>query len=386
MNKKIKTLETQINNNKSRSNSNINNNNQEEVSNDLKKLHYNLTQQNLNKINIRNVKHVYNRNNSSINNNININDQNRILFCKNINPKKTNAKKLLLRNISASNIEFNNKKNNICNYNNKNNSINDSMTNYIYKINESDLNNNISKDNNNNSIQKYNNSSYINGNTNSKLKLKLPINITNNNYNMNKNNNVMINVSTNIVDKDLNLEKLKVQQKLAEYRKLIDKKINELLNNRKNNLNLKRKKTKSNGKKSPKNYEIYKKVSINCLNSDFNRKYKKKYNNISNISNTSHKVLNYEHFINIHNKNVIIPKKISSNDYNKKVQNNNSQNNIKGKRCFNQKLNIVSKDIDEKKKFNIDNNIDNNEDEKDYKIHEQITSKGNEEEKSEDSK
>ena len=379
LNKKIKTLEIQINNDKSRSNSFINNINQEEVSNDFKKLHCNLTQQNLNKINIRNVKNIYNRNNLSINNKINIIDQNRILFNKNNNPKKANAKKLLLRNISSSNIDFNNKKNIICNYNNRNRSINDNISNYIYKINESDLNNNISKDNNNSIQKNNNNSSYINGNTNSKLKLKLPVNITNNNFNMNK-NNVMINLSTNIVDNDLNLEKLKVQQKLKEYHKLIDLKINELMNKRSNNLNNKRKKTKSNSKKSPKNnYEIYKKVSICCLNSDCNRKYKKKYNN---KSNTNYKVMNNEHFKKMHDNNVIMPKKINPNDYNKKIINSNSQNNIKSKRCYNQKLNIVSKDIDEKSKFNIDNK----EHEKNYKIHEQITSKGNEEEKSEDSK
>ena len=75
-----------------------------------------------------------------------------------------------------------------------------------------------------------------------------------------------------------------------------------------------------------------------------------------------------------------MPKKIKANDFNKKI-------NIVSKDIDeNKKLNIDN-NIDEKKKFNIDNNIDyKEEDEKDYKIHEQITSKGNEEEKSEDSK
>jgi hypothetical protein len=63
--------------------------------------------------------------------------------------------------------------------------------------------------------------------------------------------------------------------------------------------------------------------------------------------------------------------------------NNNSQKNIKMKQNNRNKINIVSKNIDEKSKFNI-NNFD--EDEKDNNIHEQITSKGNEEEKSENSK
>ena len=63
--------------------------------------------------------------------------------------------------------------------------------------------------------------------------------------------------------------------------------------------------------------------------------------------------------------------------------NKHSQKNIKMKQNNRNKINIVSKNIDEKSKFNI-NNFD--EYEKDNNIHEQITSKGNEEEKSEDSK
>ena len=46
-------------------------------------------------------------------------------------------------------------------------------------------------------------------------------NVTSNNFNMQK-NNVLINLNT------INLEKLKLQKKLAEYRKIIDKKINAL--------------------------------------------------------------------------------------------------------------------------------------------------------------
>ena len=287
--------------------------------------------------------------------------------------------------MSASNIEpnilDNNKKTNILisNYNNKNNScsINESTGNYLYKINESDLNN-ISRENsynykkNNNS----NNSLYIN--TNGKLKLKLPVNITNNNYNMNK-NNVMINLSTNIISDNLNKEKMKVQQKLVEYRKLIDKKINELMNNKKRNLNQKRKKNNStfdkdkNNKKSPRNYEIYKKAAINLEQEKSKRK-------INNLSNTNYKFMNKEYFKNIHDKTLLLPKKINGLD--KNSINNNSHKNYKIRQLNKNKLNIVSKNIDEKGKFDINNF----EDEKDRNIHDQITSKGNEEEKSEDSK
>ena len=64
-------------------------------------------------------------------------------------------------------------------------------------------------------------------------KVKNPVNITNNNYN----NSVLINLNT------INLEKLKLQQKLAEYRKMIDKRINSLKRNYKLNSNYKKKKS-----------------------------------------------------------------------------------------------------------------------------------------------
>ena len=389
---KSKSISNVINSNFSNNNNqNINNSNLEEI-NDYKKINCTLSQQNIKKKNIRNMKNYYNRSSSSINNNNNSSKNHlNILYNKNIdNPKKINTKKLLLRNMSASNIDPNNiininfNKNNIfSNYNNKNNSINESISNYIYKYNESEFNN-ISRDNSIKKNNNKNNLSNINGNIN-KLKLKLPVNITNNNYNMNK-NNVMINLSTNIVSNNLNLEKLKVQQKLVEYRKLIDKKINELINNKKRNLNQKKKKTKSsvdkdcNNNKSPKNFDLYKKVSISCLKSDYSRKTKKKVNN---VSNTSSKLINNEYFKNIHDKNAIQPKRINHPYDNKKLLKSNSQLNIKIKQSNKKKVNIISKDIDEKGKFNI-NNFD--EDEKDNNIHDQITSKGIDEEKSEDSK
>ena len=51
---------------------------------------------------------------------------------------------------------------------------------------------------------------------------------------MNK-NNVLINLSTNIINDDINIEKLKIHQKLVEYRKLIDAKINKLMNDKQTN-------------------------------------------------------------------------------------------------------------------------------------------------------
>ena len=342
------------------------------------------------------MKNFYNRSNSSINdkNNNSSKNHSNILYNKNIeNLKKLNTKKLLLRNMSDCNIDskntinYNYKKINLFSYNNnKNSSINESISNYIYKINEGEFNNelnNISKINSNKKNNNNNNNN-ISNITNKINKLKIPVNITNKNYNMNK-NNVMINLSTNIISNNLNIEKLKIQQKLVEYRKLIDEKINELTNNKKKYLNQNKKIAKSsinknyNNKKSPKNYEIYKKVSISCLKSDNNRKSAKGFNN---ASNTASKLIHNEYFKKIHD-NAPPAKRINHPYDNKKIIKNNSQTNIKIKQTNKKKLNIISKDNDEKDEFKI-NNFD--EDEKDNNIHDQITSKGNDEEKSEDSK
>lgn len=286
-------------------------------------------------------------------------------------------------NIDSYNIDNSNKKCLISNYNNKNNSINESIGYHLNKMNESELNT-ISRDNSYNLRKTNNNNSSIK--TNHKLKLKLPVNIiNNNNYNMSK-NNVMINLNTNIISNNLNLQKLKVQQKLAEYHKLIDQKINQLMNKTKRNINLNQNKRKKRAHstfekgKSPKNYEIYKKVNISSINSNFQYRPKKK---INNISKTNYKYINKEYFKNIHDKNIIMPKKISDINNKKTIINSKSQSNLI-KQSNNNKIKILSKDVfEEKKKFNIKNF----EDEKsNNKIHEQITSKGNDEEKSEDSK
>ena len=268
-----------------------------------------------------------------------------------------------------------NKKRQVSN-NNKNSSLNESISNYLYKINENEnCSNNISRDNSYN-IKNY----HLNGKN--KLKLKIPFNITNNNYNMNK-SSVMINLSTNIIDDNLNLEKLKVQQKLAEYRKLIDKKINELKSNKKGNLNQKKKKTKSTYESdkiiardsSPKNFELHKKTNI-CSNSDNEGKTKRK---ITNISKTNYKYLDKEYFKNIHDINILVPKKI--NVYNNN-NNNNNNNNINKKIVTKNRVNIISKNIDVKDNFNlIDNETTNKNNNNSNDIHEQITSKGNDEKK-----
>ena len=371
LNKNIKDLENKIKINKNiieeqkkqQLNSTIHNN-QEEIS-DYKKINCSLSKLNLKAFNKRNINNFHNTNNSNITNN------SKSIFQNLQNQKRINTKKLLLRNMSGTNIDLYNidnlkKKNIISNF-----SINDSIGNYLYKKNDESEFHNASRDNSYNFKITNNNRSQINNNN--KLKLKLPMNITNNNYNMNK-NNVMINLSTNIVSDNLNLEKLKVQQKLVEYRKLIDKKINELVNNKK-------RKTNQNKKRANSMFDntIYKKINISSINSEYEHKPKKK---INNISNTNHKYINKEFFKNIRDKNLIKPKKIYDYDNKKKIK-INSQRNIRSREHNKNKLNIISKNKDAKGKYDLNNF----EDEKiDNKIHEQITSKGNFEEKSEDSK
>ena len=109
----------------------------------------------------------------------------------------------------------------------KENSINDSVSLFFNKIEQ-----NIYGTNNNsrnNMIKNYN----ITKSIKLEQKGKNPVNITNNNYN----NRVLINLNT------INLEKLKLQKKLAEYRKIIDKRINSLKRNYKLNSNRKNNKS-----------------------------------------------------------------------------------------------------------------------------------------------
>ena len=156
---------------------------------------------------------------SFVNNNQNIfengKNKKRKIFVKNIKKNhyinssvdnNINHKKFINRNMSLSTINYNQLEYNtnvIKKSSNKNNSVNESVSFYLNKFDDS-LNNNNSR----------NNASKISKQT-KRLKIdrsKIPVNITNNNYNVQK-NNVLINLN------NINLEKLKIQRKLAEYRK-----------------------------------------------------------------------------------------------------------------------------------------------------------------------
>ena len=143
----------------------------------------------------------------------------------NVINKKIISRKMSLSTFNFSQLDFSshiNKKKS-----QKENSINESESLFFNKIDENKYGtNNISR---NNMLKNVNISKSI------KLdqKVKNPVNITNNNYN----NSVLINLNT------INLEKLKLQQELAEYRKMIDKRINSLKRNYKLNSNYKKKKS-----------------------------------------------------------------------------------------------------------------------------------------------
>ena len=199
LNKKIKSLETKknINNSiesKSESKS-LNNHTMNDIS-DILKI-------GSDKYLIGNSKKNYkliSNNHSAINNNIN---HKKLLINKNITLSTINS----IKAEKNSHIFRNRAKLKL----NKKNSMNESVS-YYYKVDESLLNNNIKND-----ISKTDRNS-----KGDKIeKVKIPVNITNNNYNVQK-NNVLINLDNAII------EKLKIQKKLAEYHKIIDKKINNL--------------------------------------------------------------------------------------------------------------------------------------------------------------
>ena len=140
-----------------------------------------------------------------------------------------NHKKFLNKNLSLSSINYNNMdyNTNIKKSTNKNNSVNEIVSLYINKIDESLNNNNTRNISSRNPKPRK---------INKIDKCKSAVNITNNNYNVQK-NNILINLN------NINVEKLKIQKKLAEYRKMIDRKIYNLKNknSRKVNWNKKRK-------------------------------------------------------------------------------------------------------------------------------------------------
>ena len=279
-----------------------------------------------------------NQNNLSMNN---IND-NISLYYKYLNyDKNTGLRKSLDKNNSAPNIYLHNSNNSsnvnrkkfISNYlkkiNNGNNasSINllskNSDINFATKDNNSFLNANNTKNNNNN---------YYNNNYSSKNNLtKLPFNNNNNTVNMNKNKS-NINLTTSILGENLNLEKYKVQQKLSEYRKLIDKKIDDLMKDKKTKIN------KNNNIScdienrriySPK-AKLYKKISKVTSSSDFGRNIKKKVG--GKFSNTNFKNISNENIKNIPDKIAIIPRRIEEYDqkiyYNPLINKDKINNNI----------------------------------------------------------
>ena len=279
-----------------------------------------------------------NQNNLSMNN---IND-NISLYYKYLNyDKNTGLRKSLDKNNSAPNIYLHNSNNSsnvnrkkfISNYlkkiNNGNNasSINllskNSDINFATKDNNSFLNANNTKNNNNN---------YYNNNYSSKNNLtKLPFNNNNNTVNMNKNKS-NINLTTSILGENLNLEKYKVQQKLSEYRKLIDKKIDDLMKDKKSKIN------KNNNIScdienrriySPK-AKLYKKISKVTSSSDFGRNKKKKVG--GKFSNTNFKNISNENIKNIPDKIAIIPRRIEEYDqkiyYNPLINKDKINNNI----------------------------------------------------------
>ena len=113
------------------------------------------------------------------------------------------------------------------------------------------------------------------------------LNITNNTFNMNK-NHVMINLNTNIINaNNTPIEKYKVQQKLIEYKKLINKKLMEIskaqnrAKNRQKNLS-----TLINNKNYSKNYSSSNKI-INCNNIVRKHKY---HQHRTNNSPNYHKI------------------------------------------------------------------------------------------------
>ena len=279
-----------------------------------------------------------NQNNLSMNN---IND-NISLYYKYLNyDKNTGLRKSLDKNNSAPNIYLHNSNNSsnvnrkkfISNYlkkiNNGNNasSINllskNSDINFATKDNNSFLNANNTKNNNNNNY-------YINNYSSKNNLKKLPFN-NNNTVNMNKNKS-NINLTTSILGENLNLEKYKVQQKLSEYRKLIDKKIDDLMKDKKTKIN------KNNNIScdienrriySPK-AKLYKKISKVTSSSDFGRNIKKKVG--GKFSNTNFKNISNENIKNIPDKITIIPRRIEEYDqkiyYNPLINKDKINNNI----------------------------------------------------------
>ena len=283
--------------------------------------------------NLKNKRCFYNQSNLN-NNNLN---ENSSLYYKYLDENKNILKKPIDKNNSASNIYLHNSIS----------SSNLSCKNYIYKYDNKKFKQNdksipnLSKNANLTRDSSYNNLYFQNRGYNVNSKSNLSYNITNNTFNMNK-NNVMINLNTSIKGDNLNLEKLRVQQKLAEYRKLIDLKIDYLMNGKKRKLfNVRKSNNSCKVEKksySPNENKIYKKKTLKYTSSsDYGRgrNYNKKNNN--KFSNTNYKNISNEKNKNIQDINNIIPKRIDDCDrriINSKINKNkylNKKKNFKEK-------------------------------------------------------
>ena len=286
----------------------------------------------------------FNKSNLSSNNNIN-------------NFLKNNSKRLLGKNHSLSAINIHN--NNQFPYfdkerliskedDDKSNIITDNMSTYIYNQNNSNI---LIKENSYN-IKK-------NIQFNNQIRLILPFNTTNTNL-----SEKVINSNSNVLTDNINYEKMKIQQKLVEYRKLIDDKINELMIKKINNRN----KTYSSENKRhfpPKkiDYDSSNKKGIFFINSDHQRQRQSEKKSKKLIINFKYKK---DFFKNMYNKHKFIPKlKEDCDRNNQNISEMNIRINNKSKKILSlkNKLNIINKiNIRNEKRSSslIDNEITDN--------------------------
>ena len=280
--------------------------------------------------NLKNKRCFYNQSNF---NNLN---ENLALYNKYLDENRTISKKQLDKNNSASNIYLHNSisssnlsgKNYIYKYDNKNFKKNDNSIPNLPK------NGDLTRENS------YNNLYLQNRGYNVSSKSNLSYNITNNTFNMNK-NNVMINLNTSIKGDNLNIEKMRVQQKLAEYRKLIDLKIDSLMKDKKRKIiNMRKANNSCKVEKksySPNENKIYKKKTLKYTSSsDYGKGRNSIKRNYNNFSNTNYKNISNEN-INFQDINNIIPKRIDDCErkaFNSKV---NKKKYSKKKKIFKEK-------------------------------------------------
>ena len=324
-------------NNTSKKKSNINYNQDEStyakkiIKNEENLIKNQINYNTINKINQNNIINYSHKNmNMNINNNINDNIS---LYYKYLNnEKKHNSKKSLDNNNSAPNIFLHNSNNSseanrkkfIANYLKKiSNEQNGNLTNHLTKKNDI-----FSKDNSFNMAKNSN----ING-SQTNLK-KIPFNITNNAFNINK-NNINISLNTSILGDNLNFEKYIVQQKLPDYKKLIDSKIEQIMKDKKTkkspNKNINRSCEVEKRKVYSPKAKLYKKNSKFISSSDIGRN---KNNKNEYCANTCFKNISNENIknkcdkITIISTNQIINKEnLNKNKFRKFVKNNN----VKGK-------------------------------------------------------